>query len=75
MVETIITSDEVLTHYDPHLPLCFAILTSLNGLEAILRHIKPDERRTNRLSTSGSLCPSEKVKLLTKEKEALDIIC
>lgn len=35
---------------------------------SFLRHIKPDERRTNRLSTSGSLCPSEKVKLLTKRE-------
>lgn len=68
MVETIITSDEVLTHYDLDLPLCFPTLPSLNGLEECLRHIMPDERRTNRLNTSGSLCPSEKVKLLTKRE-------
>lgn len=84
MVENIITSDEVLTHYDPLLPLCFATLPSLNGLEAILRHIRPDERRTNRLYTSGSLCLSEKVKLFTKRegssgyyllKKAIYLLC
>lgn len=64
MVKNNITSDEVLTHYDPDLPLCFATSHSLNGLEAILRHIRPDDRRTSRLNTSGSRCPLEKVKLL-----------
>lgn len=44
MVENIITSDEVLTHYDPLLPLCFATLPSLNGLEAILRHIREENK-------------------------------
>lgn len=84
MVKNNITSHQELTHYDPLLPLCFATLPSLNGLEAILRHIRPDERRTNRLNTSGSLCPSEKVKLFTKRegssgyyllKKAIYLLC
>lgn len=59
MVENIITSDEVLTHYDPLLPLCLATLPSLNGLEECLRHIMPDERRTNRLYIRPTLLLSE----------------
>lgn len=59
MVDNIITLDEVLTHYDPHLPLCLATLPSLNGLEECLRHIMPDERRTNRLYIRPTLLLSE----------------
>ena len=41
-VKKLITSEEVLTHYDPDLPLYLATDASPYGLGAVLSHVMPD---------------------------------
>ena len=72
-VKKLITSDEILTHYDPNLPLCLATDASPYGLGAVLSHIMPNGEERPIAYASRSLSTSEK-NYSQIEKEALGII-
>ncbi|XP_062605742.1 uncharacterized protein K02A2.6-like [Saccostrea cucullata] len=72
-VKKLITSDEVLTHYDPNLPLCLATDASPYGLGAVLSHIMPNGEERPIAYASRSLSTYEK-NYSQIEKEALGII-
>ena len=72
-IKRLITSEEVLVHYDPSLPLSLATDASPFGLGAILSHTLPDGSERPIAYASKSLSPAEK-NYSQIEKEALGII-
>ncbi|KAK3100621.1 hypothetical protein FSP39_022706 [Pinctada imbricata] len=72
-IKELITSDEVLTHYDPDLPLSLATDASPFGLGAVLSHTMPDGSERPIAYASKSLSPAEK-NYSQIEKEALGIV-
>ena len=72
-VKKLITSEEVLTHYDPDLPLYLATDASPYGLGAVLSHIMPDGLERPVAYAFRSLSPTEK-NYSHIEKEALGIV-
>lgn len=72
-IKKLITSDEVLTHYDPNLPLCLATDASPIGLGAVLSHIMPDGTERPIAYASRSLSTAEK-NYSQIDKESLAIV-
>ena len=72
-IKRLITSEEVLVHYDPSLPLSLATDASPFGLGAVLSHTLPDGSERPIAYASKSLSPAEK-NYSQIEKEALGII-
>lgn len=71
--KTMITSDQVLTHYNPDLPVRLACDASPFGLGAVLSHVMPDGYERPIAFASRSLAKSEK-NYAQIQKEALGIV-
>lgn len=69
----LLTSDKVLMHYDPHLPLTLACDASAYGIGAVIQHTTPDGKEHPVAYASRSLSPAEK-KYSQIEKEALSLV-
>ena len=67
------TATDVLTHYDPKLPLRLAADASQYGLGAVISHVMPHGGEKPIAFASRSLSPSEK-NYLQIDKEALALI-
>ena len=72
-VKEALTSDRVLAHYDPSLPLILACDASPHGVGAVLSHRLPDGTEKPVAFISRSLGPAEK-KYSQLDKEGLAII-
>lgn len=72
-VKTMITSDLVLTHYNPELPLVLACDASSYGIGCVLSHVFPTGEERPVAFASRSLNVAEK-KYSQVDKEALSII-
>jgi hypothetical protein len=71
--KTMITSDQVLTHYNPDLPVRLACDASPFGLGAVLSHVMPDGYERPIAFASRNLAKSEK-NYAQIQKEALGIV-
>lgn len=69
----LITSDLVLTHYDPSLPVKLACDASPTGIGAVLSHVMPDGTERPVAFASRSLTKTER-KYAQIDKEALSIV-
>ena len=69
----LLTSDKVLMHYTPHLPLALACDASAYGIGAVIQHTTPDGKEHPVAYASRSLSPAEK-KYSQIEKEALSLV-
>ncbi|XP_068671438.1 uncharacterized protein [Montipora foliosa] len=69
-----ITSEQVLTHYDPVLPVKLACDASPTGIGAFLSHVMPDGSERPVAFASRSLTKTER-KYAQIDKEALSIVC
>ncbi|KAK9529796.1 hypothetical protein VZT92_013867 [Zoarces viviparus] len=69
----LLTSDRVLAHYDPSLPLTLACDASAYGIGAVVQHTMPDGVERPIAFASHTLSPTEK-KYSQIEKEALGLI-
>ena len=67
-----ITSEQVLTHYDSALPVQLACDASLTGIGAVLSHVMPDGSERPVAFVSRSLTKTER-KYAQIDKEALSI--
>ena len=72
-VKKMLVSDQVLTYYDPELPICLACDASSYGVGAVLSHVYPDGTERPISFASRSLSKSEKG-YAQIDKEALSII-
>ena len=72
-VKDMITSDIVLTHYDPNLPVRLACDASPNGLGSVLSHVMTDGTERRVAFASRSLTKSER-NYVQIDKEALRIV-
>ena len=70
----LLTASNLLTHYDPSLPLKLAVDASQYGLGAVISHVLPNGEERPIAFTSRSLSPSEK-NYSQIDKEALALIC
>ena len=68
-----ITSEQVLTHYDPALPVRLACDVSPTGITAVLSHVMPDGSERPVAFASRSLTKTER-KYAQIDKEALFIV-
>ena len=68
-----ITSEQVLTHYDPALPVRLACDASLTDIGAVLSHVMPDGTERPVAFASRSLTKTER-KYVQNDKEALSIV-
>ena len=68
-----ITSKQVLTRYDPALPVRLAYDASLTGIGAVLSHVMPDGSERPVAFTSQSLTTTER-KYAHIDREALSIV-
>lgn len=68
-----ITSSEVLTHYDPKLPIYLAADASAYRIGAVISHVLPDGNEKPTSFVSRTVSTSEK-KYAQLEKEALSLI-
>ena len=68
-----ITSEQVLTHYDPALPVWLACDASPTGIGAVLSHVVPDGNERPVAFASRSLNKTER-KYAQIDKEALPIV-
>ena len=68
-----ITSEQVLTHYDPVLPVRLACDASPTGIGAVLSHLMPDGSERPVAFASRSLTKTEP-KYAQIDKEALSIV-
>lgn len=71
--KTLLTSDQVLAHYDPTLPLTLACDASAFGIGAVIQHTMPDGEERPIAYASRTLSPAEK-KYSQIDKEALGLI-
>ena len=69
----LITSDQVLTHYNPSLPVKLACDASPTGIGAVLSHVMPDGAERPVAFASRSLTQTER-KYAQIDKEALSIV-
>ena len=69
----LITSEQVLTHYDPALPVRLACDASPTGIGAVLSHVMPDGSERPVAFASRSLTTTER-KCAQIDKEALSIV-
>ena len=72
-IKKVLSSDLVLTHYDPKLPIVVAADASNYGIGGVLSHRMPDGSEKVVLNFSKSLNPAE-VKYGQIEKEALALV-
>ena len=70
--KTLLTSEPVLTHYDPKLPVRLASDASPHGISGILSHVMPDETERPIAYASRSLTKTE-MKYAQIDREALGI--
>ena len=68
-----ITSEQVLTHYDPALPVRLACDASSTGISAVLSHVMPDGSERPVAFASQSLTKTE-CKYAHIDREALSIV-
>ena len=68
-----ITSEQVLTHYDPVLPVRLACDASPTGIGAVLSHVMPDGSERPVAFASRSLTKTER-KFSQIDKEAFSIV-
>ena len=68
-----LTSEQLLTHYDPALPLTLAADASAYGVGAVISHSYPDGSECPIAFASHTLSPSEK-NYVQLEKEALSLV-
>ena len=73
-VKEMITSEQVLTHYDPSLPLRLACDASPVGIGAVLSHVMNDGTERPIAFTSRTLIKTIKQGYAQIDKEALAII-
>lgn len=69
----LLTSDQVLAHYDPSLPLILTCDASAYGIGAVIQHIMPNGEERPIAYASRTLSPAEK-KYSQIEKETLGLI-
>lgn len=69
----LLTSDKVLVHYDPNLPLTLACDASAYGIGAVIQHTTPNGEEHPVAYASRTLSPAEK-KYSQIEKEALSLV-
>uniref|UniRef100_A0A3B3TFN7 Gypsy retrotransposon integrase-like protein 1 n=1 Tax=Paramormyrops kingsleyae TaxID=1676925 RepID=A0A3B3TFN7_9TELE len=69
----LLTSDKVLVHYDPNLPLTLACDASAYGIGAVIQHTAPNGEERPIAYASRTLSPAEK-KYSQIEKEALSLV-
>ena len=73
VAKRMITSEKVLTHYDPVLPVRLACDASPTGIGALLSHVMPDDSESPVAFASRSLIRTER-KYAQIDKEALSIV-
>ena len=69
-----LTSEQVLTHYDPALPVKLACDASPASISAVLSHVMPDGSERSVPFVSRSLTKTER-SYAPIDKEALSILC
>ena len=69
-----ITSEQVLAHYDPALPVRLGCDASSTGIGAVLSHVMPDGSERPVAFASRSLTNQRRVQVHTDNKEALSIV-
>jgi hypothetical protein len=72
-IKKLVTSDQVLTHYDPALSIRLACNASPFGLGAVLSHVMPDGSERPVMFASRSISKSERI-YAQIDKETLVIV-
>nr|VZI34367.1 unnamed protein product [Spirometra erinaceieuropaei] len=70
-LKSMLSSDLLLTHYDPTLPIVVAADDSNHGVDAVISHTFPDRSKKAIMHSSRTLTPAENCRKIEEEAVAL----